>query len=60
MDWDEYLVTFAMDSDRVIIVFELIHGRGELHVDFFSDSCGNHALFVVPNLEVVGLWGQYV
>ena len=58
MDWDENLITFAVDSDTVIIVLVFVMSRGELNIDLLCNSSWNHTLLVVPNFEVAGLWGE--
>ena len=37
MDWDQYFITFAMNTNAVVEVLELI-SRSELHVDVFADT----------------------
>jgi hypothetical protein len=52
MDGDENLVTFAVDTDSVIVVLVgLVTSGGELHIYVFRHTCGQHSFFVVPNLE---------
>ena len=60
VDGDEDLVAIAVDSDRVIVVLVLVHGRGELDINLFSDASGNHAFLIVPYFEVVRLRWQDV
>jgi len=50
MDWDQYFITFAMNTNAVVEVLELI-SRSELHVDVFADTRGNHALFTILYLK---------
>lgn len=51
MNWNQDFVTFAMDSNRVIEILELV-AWSELNVDILADSRGYHALFVILNFEV--------
>ena len=37
MDRDQYFITFAMNTNAVVEVLELI-SRSELHVDVFADT----------------------
>ncbi len=60
MDRDQDFVTVAVNSHRVVIVFVFIDSWGELDVNVLRDSCRNHALLLVPDLEVAGLWGHDV
>ena len=47
---NQYFITFAMDTNAVIEVLELI-AWGELHIDVFADTRWNHALFTILDLE---------
>lgn len=60
MDWNQDLVTVAVDSHRVIVVFVLVDSGGELNVDVFGHARRNHALLLVPNFEVARLRRQDV
>jgi len=60
MDGDQDLVTFAVNAHRVVVVVELVGCRCELDVDILSDTCRKHALFVIANFEIGGLWRQNV
>ena len=60
MNGDKDLVSFAMNANRVIIVFVLVCGRSELNVDVFCNARRQHALLVAPNFEKVSLWRQNV
>ena len=58
MDRDENLITLAVDSNTIIIVLVFVMSWGELNIDLLCNACWNHALLVVPNFEVAGLWGE--
>ena len=60
MDWNQDLVSIAVDSHRVIVVLVFVHGWSELNVDVLSDSRWDHALLLVPDFEVAGLGRQDV
>lgn len=53
MNWNQYFVTFTMNTDAVVEVLEFI-SRCELHIDVFADAGWNHALFAILNLEESG------
>ena len=50
MNRNQDFITFAMDTNAVIKVLELI-SWSELDVDVFADTGGNHALFTILYLE---------
>ena len=58
MDWDQNLVSVAMDPHRVIIVLIFIGRGGELDVDVLGDAGRNHAFFLILYFEVASLWWQ--
>ena len=58
MDWNQDFVPVAMDPHRVIVVFVLVDSRCKLNIDLFCNARGNHALLLVSDLKVAGLWGQ--
>ena len=59
VDWNKDLVTFAVDSNAIIKVL-ILFVWGELNVDVFADSRGDHTLLVVLDLEVGSCWRQNV
>lgn len=64
VNWNQNFVTFAVNSNRVVVVFVCGHAIGtvrcwcELNVDVFCDTSWNHSLFRVPDLEVLSLRRQ--
>ena len=52
MNRNQYFVTLAVDPYRVIVVLVLVGGWRELDVDLLCDAGRNHALLLVPDLEV--------
>ena len=58
VDRNQDLITVAVDPHRVIVILVLIDGRRELDVDVFRHACWDHSLLLVPDLEVVCLWGK--
>ena len=51
MYWNQNLVTFAMNSNAVVVVPVLII-RCELNVNVFSKSCRNLTLLIVFDLKI--------
>ena len=60
MNWNQNLVTVAVDSHRVVVVFVLVDSGSELNVDVLGHSRRNHALLLVPDFEVARLRRQDV
>ena len=60
VDWDQDLVTITVDSHGVVVIFVFIDSRRELDVNLFGDARRDHALLLVPDLEVARLRGQDV
>lgn len=64
VNWNQNFVTFAVNSNRVVVVFVCGHAIGtvrcwcELDVDVFCDTSGYHSLFGVPDFEVLSLGRQ--
>lgn len=64
MNWYHDFITLAVNSNRVVVVLvgchllRLASSRGELDVDVFTDSSGNHAFLLVTDLEVGSLGRQ--
>lgn len=58
MDWNQYLIPIAVNPHRVIVVLVLIHSWSELNVNVLRDSCGDHSLLLIANLEVICLRRQ--
>ena len=54
MNWNEKLVTIAVDPDRIVVVLVLTTCWGELNVDFLCHTCGNHSFLIVSYFEVTG------
>jgi len=69
MDGNQDFVAFTVDPDRVVVVLVgreqislVLGGTGwsELNVDVLAHACRYHALFLVTDFEVRGLWRQNV
>ena len=64
VNWNQNFVTFAVYSNRVVVVFVCGHAIWtvrcwcELNVDVFCDTSGDHSLFRIPDLEVLRLGWQ--
>ena len=50
MDWNQYFITFAMYSDRVVEILKF-RARCELYIDVFRHSSWDHTLFIVLYFE---------
>lgn len=60
MDRYQNLITFTVDSNRVIIISILIWSRCELNIYVFSNTGRQHTFLIVSNFEIGRLRGQYV
>jgi hypothetical protein len=55
MDWNQDLVTLAVDPDAIIEILELVVWS-KLHIDVLTDARGDHAFLVILDLEERCAW----
>lgn len=60
MNWDQDLVAITVDSHGVVVILVFIDSGRELDVNLLGDARRNHALLLIPDLEVARLRGQDV
>jgi hypothetical protein len=59
--WNQDLVSFTVDSDRIVVVLlSLFDSRSELDVDVLGDTRWYHAFLIVLNFKVRSLGRQNV
>lgn len=60
MNRHKNFVTFAVNSNRVVVIGILVWCWSKLDIDVFSNASREHAFLIVPYFEIGSLRRQYV